>query len=204
MILVPLIILGLFLFSHAFPAYAADLDRINDQINTEIQVQDNGWLKILDHFVESNPYEEWNHEMDIGYPLEKKKNKIARHLYVFVQFLKPCVAAKKRSAFEQEEDATFDDKAEGFREETQYDDHMFYKFKCDYRNKVFVTFFTKEGVGIETRGEYPVAKLIEPHNEWYTVDPTMHQTQMFPGDKTSIKFFQIPDNAAHWYVWLSR
>jgi hypothetical protein len=62
---------------------------------------------------------------------------------------------------------------------------------------------TKEGVGIETRGEYPVAKLIAPGNEWYKLNPQTYQTNMFPGEKTSITFFQIPENAAHWYVWLS-
>ena len=101
-------------------------------------------------------------------------------------------------------DMFFDEISEGFREDTQYDDYMFYKFKCDYRNKVFVTFFTKEGVGIETRGEYPVAKLIAPSNEWYKLNPQTYQTNMFPGEKTSITFFPIPENAANWYVWLSK
>jgi hypothetical protein len=163
-ILFSVIISSLILFSYGFPAYAVDVHKITDQMNTQIQVQDNGWIKILNHYVESETYEEWYRkseiyeewyrEMDLGDPLEKEKDKIIRHLYVFVQFLKPCIATKKQSAFEQKEDMSFDEIYEEFREETQYDDYMFYKFKCDYRNKVFVTFFTKEGVGIETRGEY--------------------------------------------------
>lgn len=203
-ILFSAIISSFILFSHGFLVYAADLPKITDQINNDIQVQDNGWMKVLNHFVESKPYERWDREMDLGYSFEKKKDKIVRHLHVFIQFLKPCTASKKQSASGQEEDTSLDEISEGFREETQYDDYMFYKFRCDYRNKVFVTFFTNEGVGIETRGEYPVAKLIDSDSEWYNLDPQMYQTQMFPGDKTSIKFLQIPDNAAHWYVWLTK
>lgn len=203
-ILFALSIFGLSFFSHGLPVYALDMQKITDQINTEMQVQDNGWMKILDHFVESKPYEGWNHELDLGYPFEKKKNKSVRHLHVTIQFLKPCIATRKQSAFEQEEGTSFDEKSEEFREETQYNDYMFYKFRCDYKNKVFVTFFTKEGVGIETRGEYPDAKLIASDSEWYKLDPTMYQTQIFAGDQTSIIFFQIPDNAAHWHVWLAK
>jgi hypothetical protein len=202
-ILFSAIISSLILFYYGFPAYAVDVHKITDQINTQIQVQDNGWIKILNHYVESETYEEWYREMGFGNPLEKDNDKVIRQLYVFVQFLKPCIATKNQSAFEEKEDMYFDEISAEFREETQYDDYMFYKFKCDYRNKVFVTFFTKEGVGIETRGEYPVAKLIAPGNEWYKLNPQTYQTNMFPGEKTSITFFQIPENAAHWYVWLS-
>ncbi len=168
-----------------------------DKINTDVQVQDNGWIKIVRHFVESQTMGELYRDIGAGDLLktEKDKNKIVRHLYVYIQFLKYCKATIKQAEFK--EDMSVDNLAKEFDNLLFDEDYEFHKFKCNYRNKVFVTFFTKEGYEIETKGNYPIAKKIDSSSD-------KRKTEMFPGEKTTVSFILIPDKATSWYPWVSK
>ena len=55
------------------------------KINPEVQLQDNGWIKIVDQYVEETTLK----DMDLP---EEIRNKKFKKLHVKIQFLKPCKA----------------------------------------------------------------------------------------------------------------
>jgi hypothetical protein len=66
------------------------------------------------------------------------------------------------------------------------------KFRCDYRIKVFPTFYSSIGYEIETQGEIPSAGFKESQ-----------KIEMLPGENTFVTFI-IPDEADSWHVWVPR
>lgn len=70
------------------------------------------------------------------------------------------------------------------------------RFRCDYRLKVFVTFFTKDGNEIETEGVIPYALKINSYS-------SKRKTEMLPGEIIQV-FFSIPEGAKFWYVWVPK
>ena len=67
------------------------------------------------------------------------------------------------------------------------------KFRCNYRLKVFVTFYSKNGVEIETEDTLPSAQFVND----------VLKNVMVPGERMWILFF-IPDNAESWKVWVPK
>lgn len=69
------------------------------------------------------------------------------------------------------------------------------QFRCDDRLKVFVTFLSA-GAELETKGEIPVADLINDKSE-------DRKTLMVPGERTAV-IFSIPNEAESWEVWVPK
>ncbi len=167
-----------------------------DKINPDVQVQDNGWLKIFDEFKEIKTPEEYWRDKTISdethreslIKSESARVVIHRTLNVKIQFLKPCIATKlKKSDPFQIFDIGSPD----------WIDIFVPKFRCDYRFKVFVTFFSSDGIESETKSTYPLAL-------WTDSLLNKRKTEMFPGEKKWVSFYPIPSNATSWYVWLSK
>jgi hypothetical protein len=83
----------------SFSVYAKDQICSNKAINPAVQLQDNGWLKIVDQYIEESTPEEFysgdeqaikSHKESVK--LLKYKTEKIRKLHVKIQFLKPCVA----------------------------------------------------------------------------------------------------------------
>lgn len=74
-------------------------------------------------------------------------------------------------------------------------DSIIPRYRCDYRFKVFVTFYSKEGLEIETQSEYPRAEENKLTKEW--------EKEKVPGEISSLAFF-LPENAKTWKVWVPR
>jgi hypothetical protein len=68
------------------------------------------------------------------------------------------------------------------------------EFRCDYRIKVFATFFSVGGYEIKTDGSIPIALWISQ---------SKRKKEMLPGESTYVTFL-IPDNAVSWKVWVPR
>jgi hypothetical protein len=68
------------------------------------------------------------------------------------------------------------------------------KFRCDYRVKVFATFFYADGHEIETDGDIPIALRIRENQR---------KEEMLPGETTYVTFL-IPDKAVSWEVWVPK
>ena len=204
------------------------------KINPEVQLQDNGWIRIVSTFTEKLTAEEfYGKNLPIGFDnKEIDKEKIIKRLHVTIQFLKPCVASTLRPDLSKEfEDhlktghpespkaiafgilvlgvnGTEEERVDNFRAYTQYckkvgidsyeflEDISLPKFRCDYRIKVFVTFFVKKGYELKTDSVIPWAMLIESSSN-------KRKTEMLPGEKTSVTFI-VPDNAEFWYVWVPK
>jgi hypothetical protein len=187
------------------------------KINPEVQLQDNGWIKIVNQFVGESSNKTLR-------PLGFKE------LTVKIQFLKPCKATRlkfdisekfmdkrplspEEQAFfllklgvvtskNDEERIKFYKIYEKYCKQNGIDAFEFYldvavpKFRCDYRIKVFVTFFAKDGCEIETDSAIPFAMLIDSSSN-------KRKTEMLPGEKTYVTFI-VPGNAVSWYIWVPK
>lgn len=173
------------------------------KINPEVQLKDNGWLKIVDEFLVEKTPEEFYDEIYSGSPeyrnsettkkvieLDNKIGKTYKRIYVQIQFLKPCKATQLMLMVDKPEST---DELSGTFVDTDY---LMPKFRCDYRVKVFVTFFSKDGNEIKTNGSRPPALLINSFSK-------NRKTEMLPGEKTYDTFI-LPDEAAYWYVWVPK
>lgn len=90
----------------SFSVYAKDQICSNKAINHAVQLQDNGWLKIIDQYIEEFTPEEFykgdaqmikmqkENVKSFGYKTEK-----IRMLRVKIQFLKPCVATTEADEY---------------------------------------------------------------------------------------------------------
>jgi hypothetical protein len=89
-----------------------------------------------------------------------------------------------------------------FCSEHGIDDHELFwdialpKFRCDYRIKVFATFFSSKGYEMETVGEIPYALLTDSFSQ-------ARKTEMLPGENSFVTFV-IPESAASWKVWVPK
>lgn len=192
--------------------------------SSDVRLQENGWIRILDNFATNEPMEELYKRLKLT-PTDRDKGKIWKNLTVKIQFLKPCVAKTKEfqelSLTEKDALPIFsssllafakskndNEKVSIFREFDKYceahgiDSNKFMDelttpyFRCDYRIKVFVTFYSSKGYEVETNGEIPIALK----NDSY---PNGRKIEMLPGENTYITF-HIPDEADSWHVWVPR
>ena len=202
-------------------------DNYLDKINPEVQLKDNGWLKIVEQYLIETPVEEYyKDKKELIEALKSSGTEKVRRLHVQVQFLKPCTATVVRPQLTKESESTAllmldifnyaSTDGETSEEELKilYKDYKEYcidngidpfefamnaylpRFRCDYRTKVFITFYTKEGHEINTEGEHPIALLINKLSE-------KRKKEMLPSEKTYLTF-SVPDNAESWYVWLPK
>jgi len=98
-------ILIILCLSISFSVYAKEQGCTNKEINPKVQLQDNGWLKIVDQYIEEFTPEEYykgNEQMikmykdQVKQGLEREK---IRMLNVKIQFLKPCIATTKADEY---------------------------------------------------------------------------------------------------------
>lgn len=112
-------------------------------------------------------------------------------------FLKYCRASVKKGDFEifLSKERTNEEVAQRFKKEI--DAVLLGKylpvFDCDYRNKVFVTFYSQNDVELKTIGRFPLAPLIE--NEY--------KREILPGETIWTQFV-IPENATSWKIWVPK
>jgi len=205
---------------------------------SDVRLQENGWIKIVDHFVANLTSEEF-YGVSADHPLAKIQG-IFRKLYIKIEFLKPCVANTIREEISKESDrrlkaglplstegealfylglsgyATNKAKTESEKKDAEKSFAEFKEFctsegidpdqfvidvnlpryKCDYRNKVFASFYSAAGYEIETKGEFPTAY-------WTDSNRTKRKIEMLPGETTYVTMY-IPDEVKSWKVWVPK
>jgi hypothetical protein len=169
-------------------------------INKDVQLKGNGWLTILGEeysiVTEQIFYERMLRD---GYKdFSKPKNPddiVGKYIWVNVQFLKPCDASwdkEEESNFSKYMNAVIDGKKPPVGL-TGIPPLPYYK--CDYRVKLFITFFGANGMEIKTEGQFINARGEKGTNK-YKLD-------MFPGEKT-YGMFSVPENTAYYYTWVPK
>lgn len=175
----------------------------NTVLSRSLRLQDNNWLRIIDKFLLKETPEEFHKQILnlakvakdektielLGKTIkeETEQGKVYRTLAVEIQFLKPCKATvPDRENDEFSELKTGDDIKAPELYEPLY-------FKCNYRLKVFATFYSKNGVELETKDTLLSAKYVN----------NILKDMVVPGERMWISFF-IPDNAESWKVWVPK
>jgi hypothetical protein len=157
---------------------------------------------------------------------EWQKNRLIRRLHVKIQFLKPCIATTRLDSIDKKPLSKTEEEIalgltltiplfkDGHNEEAnkiinallekypnEYGQIVYDltvpRFRCDYRIKVFVTFFSSEGYEINTDGEIPFAKFKSEYEFG-------RKKEMLPGETTYVTFVVIPDEAKSWQVWVPK
>ena len=207
---------------------------------SNVRLQENGWIRIVDHFVANLTPEEFYRVSSDDHLAKTMKDKIFRILYIKIEFLKPCVAntmdeeirdeserrlkaglpfstegqallmlglvgyAKSKAKTESEKQ----DAKEAYTEFKEFctkngiDPNQFVmdvslpRYRCDYRNKVFASFYSAAGHEIETRGQFPIAY-------WIDSNRTKRKIEMLPGETTFVSLY-ITDETKTWKVWVPK
>jgi hypothetical protein len=199
---------------------------------SEVILQENGWIKIADHFVAELTPEEF-YGVGTDDPMVKIRKEmvvqgmmdevIFKKLHLKIEFLKSCVATTRKDSKKPlskiEEDiamglliATGAINTGHEKEGKKIIDELLRKypndyeeiltdltvpvFRCNYRDKVFVSFYSAKGDEIETVGDYPIAY-------WIDSNRTKRKTEMLPGETTYVTFL-IPDSAKSWKIWVPK
>jgi len=66
-------------------------------------------------------------------------------------------------------------------------------YRCDYRFKIYCSFFDASGEELSTYSQFVLAGLVG----------NQRKINVYPGEKDYTTFY-IPHNAEYWYVWLSK
>lgn len=176
-------------FANAESKKAGYLSRINH----DVQLRENGWIKIIGETIREEPTEETWKRANQAVP-EWDRGKINRFLYARVQFLQHCKAGKQpppklnENAAGDEFWRQFVKSIEEFASNPA--EYVVPRYRCGYRTKVFVTFFAHDNREIMTDGTYPVA--------------AKDQDEAFPGQTMDFLLAVVPENAAAWYVWVPK
>ena len=203
-----------------------------------VRLQENGWIRIVDHFVANLTSEEF-YGVSADHPLAKIPE-IHRMLYVKIEFLRPCVAVTTNVEISKESDRrlkaglplstegqallylglagyakskakTESGKKDAEKVYTEFkefctsndiDPSQFVfdvnlpRYRCDYRNKVFASFYSATGSEIETQGVYPLAYGIDSN-------PLKRKIELLPGETIYVTMY-LPDKAKSWKVWVPK
>lgn len=178
------------------------------KVDLKVRRQDNDWLKITQSFAFEQTPEEFFHEgSDDRAVIVRKQAARAmgerenfRWLQVEVQFLRLCVATKKKPR------AGRFAKYRGSDPKTTWElfwadilspdiDSIVPMFRCDAGTEVFATFYGKDGGELDTKGAFAFAYLID-------ADLERRKMEMLPGEKTYV-WFSVPDEAVYWYEWVA-
>lgn len=164
---------------------------VANKINQNVQLKENEWIKIVKDLY----YEETMGEFNKKYGLKMEgpiNNEIIRSVIVLVQFLKPCKATSKNDDLRNKySDKTMPDYELGSMFSIE---NMTPRYKCDYRTKIFVTFYDKSGVELDTTGSQPTAPFDKDDKRKY---------EILPGEKI-FDIFSVPSGAAYYYSWVSK
>lgn len=198
---------------------------------SDVRLQENGWIRIVDHFVENlTPEAFYGGADDPMVKIHKDmvtqgmiNEDIIRKLHIKIEFLKPCNATTRMDTINEkplskiEEDivvglllSTAAIKTGNEKGSNKVIAELLRKypddygriaidmigpiFRCDYRIKVFATFFSAGGYEIKTDGSIPIALWLSENKR---------KTEMLPGETTYVTFL-IPDKAKSWKVWVPK
>lgn len=219
-----LILLALFLFPSvtwcADEALIDPQETMKANKSVDVRVQDNEWLRIMDYFVEEKRMGEMDKDFE---KIPGLKDVITKKLYVKILFLKQCKAKLLSDKMKEASSRAEMDKYIGIgiyitgyallkteKEREEYrakalelspdldkiieEYYLFPKFKCDYRIKVFATFYNSKGTEVKTDEQIPIA---------YWKDDRERKIEMLPGETTYVTFI-IPDGATSWDIWLPK
>lgn len=212
-----------------FPVIAWSDDN-KDKKSTDVRVQDNGWLRIVDHFAESKIMWELRKEEDWKkYPRTKNMHLTSRELYVKVQFLKPCKAKTLGDLMEEASLKAESDKYSTIlvyvwayvefmkdgreKEANEYRTKMLKRYPDldEILDKYYLHPQYKCGDYRTTvfvtfydslGSEIKTAKKLPfvYRDEW---EEGKRKTEKLPGETTHVTFF-IPEGATSWDVWLPK
>lgn len=180
--------------------------------NSDVRVKDNGWLRIIDEFLlKKTPEEFFEGELneakkekdaksierwEKGIREKTEAGKIYRFVYVKIEFLKPCKATMLEVKYD---DVIKKFKTIGDIKDSLDEEDPFFglgggiKFRCDYRLKVFATFYSKNGVETGTYNALPPAEFING----------VIKDVKVPGERMWMSFF-MPENAESWKIWVPK
>jgi len=187
------------------------------------RLQENGWIKIVNHFMHEESFEDWHKRLFSTPVPDFGKGKIIRTLYVKIQFLKPCKARTLDDLFNESKTKEEMDKylsigmyplywssISNKKEKEDYHKKMlkmypdldeiikkyylFPEYACDYRNNIFVSYYNSLGIEIKSEKKLPIARGSESGNE------KIRKVEMLPGEETLVVFFSVPDDAVSWKV----
>ena len=173
-------------------ANCKDIVNKKNQINHNVQLKENVWVKIIDDYYEEETYGEVTKRLELT-PPSGMENKLLCGINVQVQFLKPCKAKNKAEELAEELRKKYPNK-DDLIPISEFDvAKLIYKYDCDYRTKVFVTVYDWEGNEIKTQsdyisGEYENSKLKEV---------------LLPGEK-ALTSISVPCGASYYYSWVPR
>lgn len=179
----------------------------SSRINPEVQLQDNGWIKILGHSVE-----EYFPDFQGGEaPLDIDGNKLKfYHLKVHIQFLKYCQSSKEESDLTEQGLSQEEFLRRLKKEMKNLGKIKGPEFKCNYRNKIFVSYFDKNGHEVFTTGKYPEApsegfEKVQKERFGKMVGSleTIYKSEIFPGEKIDVTF-PLHTNYSSWHVWVPK
>jgi len=197
--------------------------------SSDVRLQENGWIRILDSYVTNQTMEEKLKNMNWTVTLSDKKE-IIRELVVKVQFLKPCIATKKIPTkggqglfgWSTEETALF--MLSGLnRYAVENDMEKWGKLNKEYEkfcedNGIDSTEFMIDMTVPKFRCDYRIKAFATFYSskgfEVKTIGEipialikdsysTSRKTEMLPGENTYVTF-HIPDDADSWNVWVPK
>jgi hypothetical protein len=220
--------IALFVMTTLFPisAYSEELSTAGKKppylknINFDVQLKNNGWIKILEENAYSMTPEQYyeyltddkskiaqysrNHR-EISKHLNQDEN--FRIIYVKIQFLNYCKASvdKDDVAKYQKEWEDMVDKLPSINDKRPYKPTKEYdvigmldantaRFRCNYRTTLMTSFYSSTGEEIKTEKSIPIAK-------WET--DKKRKEEMVPGETMTIPI-TVPDKALYWYVWVPK
>ena len=170
-------------------------------INKDVQLKDNGFVKII-----NEEYEELTekdvYEIEIRHGIKSEPPKYPNQVYasyinIKIQFLKPCIAS-----INEEENLRWKKWMENLMDGKKYigiepsvTDALIPKYYCDYRAKVFTTFFSIDGKEIKTIGQYITVAKDSYNNK--------SKMEILPGESVHTSFI-VPKGAAYYYAWVPK
>jgi hypothetical protein len=170
--------------------------------DSDVRVQDNGWLRIIDVvLLKQTPEEYYEGALDraIRYnnkesietlkktiKSETERGEIYRSVGVKIEFLKPCTATFKLK----------DDDISAPNELPVVFPRL--AFRCNYRLKIFITYYSNNGVELGETFTIPFAPFAE--DLW----KEERKKEMIPGERIWVDFPLFNDAAAYWKVWLPK
>lgn len=186
-------------------------------INSDVQLKDNGWIKILEeNSYLITPEQYYKNITDDESKIEeyaKTRRSIAKYfghdenyriIYVKIQFLNYCKASVDEyevAKHKKEWDDAFDrfEKMLNKKPAKEIDvvgwlDVNTPRFRCNYRTTLMTSFYSSTGEEVKTEKYIPIAK-------WET--DKKRKEEMLPGETMTIPI-TVPDKAGYWYVWVPK
>lgn len=186
-------------------------------INYDVQLKDNGWIKISEENAYlMTPEQYYGNIFDDKSKIaenSKIRREIAKHyghdenyriIYVKIQFLNYCKASVDKdevAKLQREHDEIWDrfEKNPNKKPEKQIDIIAMMnantpRFRCNYRTTLMTSFYSPTGEEIETEKNIPIA-------QW--VSNNKRKEEMVPGETMTIPI-TVPDKAKYWYVWVPK